>query len=174
MFLFLCLLKQVAEKPLSSLYMLPADFFSTLWCMAPACANLFDCFLVFCPVDSNILFTLLPSALLFLLPAATFPITQLSAPLQLTTFPWVPLSSTRHAFHQRHCELLLHLFFSSGFSGQSLSLLTPAYSLWSFNTFPCYTTPCLVFRFWVQLLLPIVTEPSGHKLGNNLRENVWN
>ena len=121
----------------------------TLWYMALAFANVFDCFLVFCPVDSTILLALLPSVFLFLLPAATFPITQLSAPLQPTTLPWVPLSSTCHAFHQRHHELLLHLFFSSGFSGHSLSLLTAAYSLWSFNTFPCYTTPCLVFRFWV-------------------------
>ena len=42
-------LHHIVEKPWSSLYMLPSNFFSTVWYLASACANLWDCFLVFCP-----------------------------------------------------------------------------------------------------------------------------
>lgn len=49
----------------SPLYMLPDDFVSTAWCMAPACTNLIDCFLICFPVNftqgSNLVFALLPS-----------------------------------------------------------------------------------------------------------------
>ena len=61
-------------------------------------------------------------------------------------------------------SLLVHptsLLFPSRFSSQSLSLLIPAYSLWSHNTFPCYTTSCLVVCVSVVLHLQHFKHYTG-------------
>lgn len=46
-------------------------------------------------------------------------------------------------------------------SSSPASLLIPAYSLWSHNTFPCYTTSCLVVRFSVVLHLQHFKHYTG-------------
>ena len=74
----------------------------------------------------------------------------LAAPLPVT-------SSDKH-----HHELPL-LLIPSGFISQSLWLLIPAYSLWSFNIFPCYTTACLIVHVWVHLHLQTVTVYEKEK-----------
>ena len=111
--------------------------------MAPACTQVFKSFLsVHVTETSNFVFAFWPSGIF---PVSNFQQLGFQWPslqhlCSLQPCPEFPLSSTRHAIHQRHRELprlllLLFLFLSGRFSSQSLSLL-PAYIL--IDIFPYY------------------------------------